>query len=325
MTLFIPYNVGAGQIYPQVAVGENVTGTVSVASNSAIKTYTIYWGVGALTTGPNGTQTHSYREPGLYAVYATATDRNGDLLANTAQLVPLQVNPSAGSASSGEFPQVALSLKNSSGGHNPWVGAGASVTVNGSFATRPANFLYAPAAPTLVSSGGTQSALSSGPTWVQASYTFPNPGYFGITMVVTSLNATTTVYQNFTWGIYVAPSAAGLGCAECSLPGEVSPHKNLFVNYEDSGGALDLDPAADYYSVGYEVGQGFDESLITFNGTDSGQSPANFVPEVATCVPGSPLCTKLYGNTLVSGSNYTFVIDKAAHFWDPYTSVGREV
>ncbi|HYA70720.1 MAG TPA: hypothetical protein VEH28_05055, partial [Thermoplasmata archaeon] len=326
VTLFIPYTVGYGQTYSKLAVGTSLQASIGVTGSEKIKTYAITWGPGITASGTTGSLTYIYGTPGLYTLVANATDTSGTLHTGPTQLGSLYVNPSQISISKGIFPVISTSLVNTTGGPYGWISPGGSVTVNGTYTALPTNTTWAASAPTLTATGGTQSALKSGAIYVQATYTFDNPGYYGITLIGATVHGTATEYQNFTWGIFVGPAGVALGCALCKVPSVRTPHPNEIYNYEViPGGALDLDPAADYYSVGYEVGEAFDESLITFNGTDSGPTWNNFVPQVATCVPGSPLCTKLYGNTLVSGSNYTFVIDKAAHFWDPYTSVGREV
>jgi len=328
VTLFIPYTVGAGQTYSVVAAGASVPATVSVTGSETIQSFGVTWAPGISTTGATGALSYTYSTPGLYTVFANATTPAGVVHTGTGQLVALQVNPSAGAIGSGYYPTVATSLKNSTGGPYPWIGAGGSVTVNGSYTTPPADALFATNAPTLTTpAGATQSDLSSGANYASAKYTFATAGYYAISFVVSVSNSTTTLTQDYTWGIYVGATAAGLGCAACSAPKLSSPHPDTLVDYDlATGGALTLDPAADYYSVGYEVGQSFDESLVYFNGTDSGQTPSNFVAGVATCVPGSAQCASLYGgNTLVSGDNYTFVIDPAAHFYDPGTGASREV
>ena len=334
LSLSLPYTVNAGQLYDQVAVGENVSATVAYAGPhvvsedwEAITTYSVQWGPGITTSSSTGQLAYTYSQTGLYTIVANATDRNGVVHTGFNQLASLLVNPTAASVMQGYDPTLATSLTNSSGGYQGWIGAGGSVTVNGSYSRGPVNATWSAVAPTLVGpSGSTVTKLSSGTTWATATYTFPGAGYYGITLVVPSTNSTLIKYQNFTWGVYVATSAVGLACASCHAE-TASPHPGTMVNYEVlPGGALDLDPAADYYSAGYEVGQEFDESLIALNGTDTGQSFSNFVPEAATCVPGSPQCAKLYGgDTLVNGTNVTFVIDKAAHFYDPFTNKAREV
>ncbi|HYB79108.1 MAG TPA: hypothetical protein VEG66_05035, partial [Thermoplasmata archaeon] len=334
VTMFIPFTIGYGQTYSQIAIGTSVQATLAVTGSETISSFDVQWAPGVSTTGPTGELTYTYPGAGLYALIPNATDTHGLVHTGTGELAALLVNPSAASITLGYYPTLATTLTNSSGGAYPWIGAGGSITVNGSYAHAPTNTLWSTKAPSLSTpSGVTQSKLSTGSTYASATYTFPNAGYFGITLTVPTTNGTATLYQNFTWGVYVAPSATGLGCAVCKVPVQASPHKNTFYNYEViPGGALDLDPAADYYSVGYEVAEGFDESLITFNGTDSGPTWQNFVPEAATCVPGSTQCAKLYGgDTLVGpgpggvGQNVTFVIDKAAQFYDPYTGAHRGI
>ncbi|HYB79087.1 MAG TPA: hypothetical protein VEG66_04925, partial [Thermoplasmata archaeon] len=334
VTMFIPYTVAYAQTYSQVAVGTSIQATVAVTGSETIKTFSVQWGPGLITSGPIGQLSYTYAQPGLYTVVANATDTSGTLHTGLGQLASLKVNPTAASITYGYYPTVATTLTNSTGGYYGWMGAGGTISLNGTYTHGPANPTWSAGAPKLTTPNGvTQSKLSTGSNYASATYTFPNAGYYGVTLVVPSSNATKTLYQNFTWGIYVAPLASGLGCTLCKVPVQASPHKNTFYNYEViPGGALDLDPAADYYSVGYEVGEAFDESLITFNGTDSGSTYSNFVPQAATCVPGSPLCAKLYGgDTLVGpgpggvGANVTFVIDKAAQFYDPYTGAHRGI
>jgi hypothetical protein len=331
--LFVPYTVGFGQTYSQVAVGTSIPATVSVKGGEAISSYSVQWGPGIYTNSSGGSVSYNYGQTGLYTVAATATTPSGVVHTGLGQLLQLKVNPSSGNLTLGYFPSISTTLVNGTGGPYAWIGAGGTVTVTGTYIAAPADALFSTTAPTLTSTGGQQSGLTSSSSSVSATYTFANAGYYGITMVVPTTgpvvadnNVVKTLYQNFTWGVYVGASAVGLGCAACAAPVEASPHPGEFVNYEViPGGALSLDPAADYYSVGYEVQEGFDESLIALNGTDSGSTYQNFVPEVATCVPGSPQCTSLYGNTLVNGSNFTFVIDPAAHFYDPTTKASREV
>ena len=326
LLLFIPYAVAVGQTYAEVAAGVSVPAVVDVNNFASVRNYSVTWAPGQSTTSSSGSLSHMYTTPGLYVVFANATLTNGFVVTGNDQLVVLQVNPSLASVISGDYPKVSLTVVNTTGDLYPVVAPGGSVTVTATYSAPPADALYSTVPPTLtIPAGATESHLITTSSSIGAKYTFPTPGYYPITLVAPVHGPGGTLYQNYTWGIYVGIATTWKCASACPL--WASPHKNTVVAYELApGGALDLDPAADYYSVGTEVGQSIDESLITFNGTDSGPTYPNFVPEVATCVPGSPQCAKLYGgNTLVQGSNYTFVIDKAAHFWDPYTSRGREV
>ncbi|MGA8604703.1 MAG: hypothetical protein WB788_06555, partial [Thermoplasmata archaeon] len=299
--------------------------TVGVTGTETIQTFNVAWAPGQTSTGSTGSLSYTYATPGIYTVYANATTPAGVTHTGNSQIIPLKVNPSATSIGAGYYPTTIVTLTNTTGGPNPWISAGGSVTVNGTYTAAPANALYSSVAPTLTTPAtSTQSGLKSGTNFVTAKYTFSTAGYYPITMVAAVTGPLGTLYENYTWGVYVG---ANLGCAVCTAPHQSSPHSSTLVYYSlSAGGALTLDPAADYYSVGYEVGQSIDESLIYFNGTDDGQTPSNFVAGAATCVPGSSQCAALYsGNTLVQGNDYTFAIDPAAHFYDPYTGKSRTV
>ena len=84
------------------------------------------------------------------------------------------------------------------------------------------------------------------------------------------------------------------------------------------GEARREDPAIDYESVGYEPILNVYQTLVSYNGSLTGPTYQSFVPELATCVPGSPACSALYsGNNLINGVNYTFVINSKSQFYDP--------
>jgi len=73
--------------------------------------------------------------------------------------------------------------------------------------------------------------------------------------------------------------------------------------------------------------------LVAYNGTADGPTPASYVPQIATCVPGSGECAAQFGgNDLVWDNNttgapqyYTFEIDSGARFYDQGTGIGWSV
>ncbi len=112
-----------------------------------------------------------------------------------------------------------------------------------------------------------------------------------------------------------------------AAPAAAGPHPGTLQIYEVApGGAPTVDPAVAYYTVDDEPITNVYQTLIAFNGTQTGPYYQNWTPEVATCVPGSPACTAQFGSSLVYNNAttgapqyYTFEIDSAAHFYDPAT------
>jgi hypothetical protein len=93
-----------------------------------------------------------------------------------------------------------------------------------------------------------------------------------------------------------------------------------------------VDPAVAYYTVDDEPISNVYETLISFNGTDTGPTPSNWVPEIATCVPGSAECSAQTGQSLVYNNAttgfpqyYTFEISAGAKFYDPATQASWNV
>ena len=129
------------------------------------------------------------------------------------------------------------------------------------------------------------------------------------------------------------PSAAGavpVGGTNAQTGVPHSPHAGTLDVYEVApGGATSEDPAVAYDTVSFEPILNVDQELITYNGN----SNTTYVPVLATCVPGTAQCQTDYGTPLIydqHGAPYTgavgqepiywsFVIDPAAHFYDPAT------
>ncbi len=324
VTLFTPYNPGYGQTMISIAAGATLSATVGVTGSETVKTYSVAWGDGATTSGPTATFTHKYLAPGTYVLSGSVLDTKGITHTGTGSLIPVSVTPSLGNATSGYFPTLATTLGNgTANGIYPWIGVGATVTVNGSYSSAPPNPLWSAAGPTLAAETGvTQKSYTHGSTWATGTYSFSTAGTYSIVLSGTTTNGTATLPFTYTWGFYVAATGAGLGCSSCKIPVAKSPHPGELVIYEVApSGAVTLDPAGDYYTIGEEVTENVFQYLITYNGTDEGPTANSFIPDAATCVPGSGQCNAMYPGTgsLVSGANITFVISAANNFYDPAT------
>jgi len=321
-TLFVPYTPGYGQTMTKISAGLNLSATVGVKGSETIKSFAVAWGDGTTSTGATATFNHAYPSMGLYVISGNATDTSGAVHTGVGQLFPVNVTANIGDIEKGTYPTVTTYFNNgTTGGIYPWAAVGSTITVNGTYSRAPTNPFWSTGAPTLTpGSGVTSKSTSSGPDYASGTFTVNTPGIDTITFTGTTTNGTATLTFTYDWDVYVAASATGLGCAQCSSPTVKSPHPNSIVDYAIApGGPVTIDPAGDYYTVGYQVDIQVIQTLITYNGTDVAPGPANYVPEVATCVPGTAQCTALYGNNLISGNNYTFVISSAAKFYDPST------
>ncbi|MFY9717103.1 MAG: hypothetical protein WAK40_04125 [Thermoplasmata archaeon] len=120
------------------------------------------------------------------------------------------------------------------------------------------------------------------------------------------------------------PSSPSAAVTSSALAPAASGHTQGTMNIYEvaAAGANTLDPAVAYDTVSYEPILNVYETLINYNGN----STSTFVPTVATCVPGTAQCTADYGQSLIQNNAtgaptyWTFVIDPAAHFYDPATT-----
>jgi len=123
----------------------------------------------------------------------------------------------------------------------------------------------------------------------------------------------------------LAPAAPCLLCSPPLVHAPSSPHS---INvYSVTPGVQTLDPAVASDPASVQAILNIYQTLITYDGN----STSSFVPELATCVPGSFQCQQIFGSSLlVNGSMgspqfYTFPIDPAARFYDSKTGVGWPV
>jgi len=296
------------------------TATVPAGENPT--QYRFDFGDGNNTTSGAPTVDHRYASPGNYLASATALV-DGVTHYSYKQLVPITVTTSFASIGSGNVPGVSGSVTaNGSSATNPTVvlTSGETLTVAGSYTAAPTNPAWTLALPKMiVSPGGTIHQNSSTLVGATAQVSFVSSGPHTVSFVgVSSGPSGAIAHQLYVWTVFVVPPGVPVGIQGGS--GRASPHSGEIIAYENTpGGTYTSDPAIDYDIVGFEILINVYETLVFYNGSQTGPTSGGFVPVIATCVPGSAQCQSLYGNTLVSGSNYTFVISPTAHFYDPAT------
>jgi hypothetical protein len=150
-------------------------------------------------------------------------------------------------------------------------------------------------------------------------------GAGGPSMPATASRSSSTV------SVELSPASGASNFARAT-PGADGPHPGTLQVYEPvPGGASTEDPAAAYDVTSYEPILNVDQTLVSYNGSTT----ATFVPTLATCVPlQGTQCATDYGAGFTgvfnaTGANFTgangqpvywtFVLDPAAHFYDPAT------
>jgi ABC-type transport system substrate-binding protein len=313
MSLLVPF--------PATQAGIAVPFTASFAKGETASSYNFNFGDGSNQTSSSPTVTHVYNNPGTYLASVTATV-DGAVHDNYQSLAQIVVSGSSASSHSGSAPSVTGVLTaNTSSKSTPTgvIGSGGSISVAGSYSSAPTNPAFVTATPKIISTGGSITAGPATASSASASVTFSAAGVYAVTFVGSAAAGTSIVYQNYTWTAFVAASGVSAGVSGHSSS-STSPHPNSLDIYELApGGSTSEDPAIDYETVGYEPILNIYQTLIQYNGSDSGPSYANFVPELAACVPGSPQCTALFNTNLTDGTNFTFVLNGVSQFYDAGT------
>ena len=316
ITLLVPLRV--------TQEGAPIPVTAVLPAGESSNNYTFNFGDGTSNTTSSPTIEHTYTTPGNFIVSVTAVVK-GVLHDNAHALTAVAVATSYGSDSLGTIPtSLGILVSNSTSTTHPTslLHAGQSITYQGTYTLPPTNALYALGTPTIVAPGATITAASNTSQGAQATLTYSKPGIYVATYVGTGVAAgLVTAYGNYSWTVDVAP--AGENYALSSSASVSDPHAGQIIAYESySGGATTFDPAIDYDLAGYEVVGNIYQTLIWYNGSAAGPEASDYVPWLATCVPGSAQCASLYsGDTLQNGANYTFVINPDAQFYDPFDTV----
>ncbi len=334
VSTFVAYSPAFGTSVLTLTQGQSLPVTVSVPE--AASDYQVNWGDGTNTTQLAPTFSHTYAGLGTYVVSAQA-EVKGVWHTGTAALYPVVIGPSLGTQSSGYYPTVTATLTNGSTAATQygWLSGGkGTISVSATYTTAPANPAYVPQTTSFTATGGTQTSASPTSSGGSATYSFASAGAYTITMVGPILDTATsqTIYQNYTWSVYVSPSGLAPGCGQCrtsSSHSATSPHSGTITAYEVApAGATTIDPAISYDTVSAEIVYNVYQTLVTYNGT----STATFIPQLATCVPGTAQCASLYGgNDLLTANSqgqdvyWTFVLDSNARFYDPTTKVSWPV
>jgi PKD domain len=298
--------------------------TAILPSSEQATTFTFNFGDGSTDTTSSPTVQHTYITAGDYILSVTALV-DGVQHDNDHALATVAVATSYASDSLGTIPtSVASVTSNTTTAVNPTtlLQIGQALSFQGMYTLPPTNPLYSLGAPTIVSPGATITGASNTSQTAQATLSYGKAGTYMATFVGTGVSSEgPTGYGNFTWTIEVA--APGQHEAFAASAAVKDPHPGQIISYElYSGGATTFDPAIDYDLAGYEVVGNVYQTLVWYNGSAAGPSTDDFVPWLATCVPGSAQCSSLYGgDDLQQGSNYTFVINPAAQFYDPYDTV----
>ena len=297
--------------------------TANLPSSEQATSFTFNFGDGSTDTTSSPTVQHTYTTAGDYIISVTAVV-DGVQHDNDHALATVTVATSYASDSLGTIPTSEASVvSNTTTAVNPTtlLQIGQALTFQGMYTLPPTNPLYSLGTPTIVSPGATITGASNTSQTAQATLSYGKQGTYTATFVGTGVSSgSPTSYGNFTWTVEVA--APGQHEALAAAATVQDPHPGQIISYElYSGGATTFDPAIDYDLAGYEVVGNVYQTLVWYNGSAAGPSVDDFVPWLATCVPGSAQCTSLYGNDLQQGSNYTFVINPAAQFYDPYDTV----
>jgi hypothetical protein len=136
-----------------------------LTGGEAAALYRVFWGDGSNYTGPDPTASHAYSGLGSYVLLAQALV-GSTWYSGSGSLYPLVVTPNYATLSSGIYPTLTTTFSNGSTaiGQFGWLEGRGSVSVSATYTANSTATGYIDKAPTLTSTGETQSGLVSTPT-----------------------------------------------------------------------------------------------------------------------------------------------------------------
>ena len=318
--------------------GISVNFTATIAGVAPAQT-TWWWGDGTTSTVTSNPSTHTYANPGIYLVYALATDASGGLHDNLGSLLRFAVLNSYSNDALGNEAQVQGNIvanASTTAAAQAVIAPGGWIQVSNWVTDLPTNPQWTLGTPSYVVGASAQpyvnisTILGLGLNLSAATLSWSNStpqGSYTLNYSVPDSNpyvtSSGTTWNNYTFTMFVSPAAA-----TPVLPLPVSPHNGTLDVYQLNqawGGNMTLDPALADDAMDGPIIQNFYQTLIVYNGSQAGPAPSDFVPDLATCVPGSSQCVRMYGSSLVSGNNWTFVINPNATFYNGTTGATSSV
>ncbi len=298
-----------------------------------------WWGDGSTSTEASNSASHVYQDPGIYLVYAEGTNASVGTFDNLGSLLRFAVLDSYENDALGNQTQVqgsVLANDSSVDGAQAVLPPGGWLQVSNWVTNLPNNpqwTLESPQyrlGPSAAGYANLSTILAPGENLSGATVSWSNTtpeGSYTLNFSVPAMNSDVApvaeTWTNFTFTVFVATG----GAAPVS-PLPTSPHNGTLEVYDFeavSSSQMTLDPALADDPTDGPILQNFYQTLIVYNGSLAGPQPSDFVPDLATCVPGSAQCVSLYNSTLVAGDNWTFVIDPRAAFYNATTGAAWSV
>jgi hypothetical protein len=314
-----------------VLQGDAVTFTATPPSGVTLDEFSWQPGDGSQHTTSVPALTYTYPFPGEYLVYVEGFAANGTAYDNLHALLPFTVEPSYGGDVSGDAALLEGALQQNSTSNRSVeadIAPGGSVLVADWVDAGPSSPWWVEAPPNYsLSASAVPFAALSPPvlnlTGINAeAISFSASTPFGVyQLVFTETTSSTQAGGGSVTAEFVFSIVVSIGALTAASPLPVSPHVgtlNLFLTSPDAY-QFYADPGTAYSVQQTAFDDDVYQTLVAFNGSQAGPNPSDFVPDLATCVPG-PQCQARYGSSLIaSNGDWTFVLNPNATFYDPTT------
>lgn len=319
---FKPTTLPGATIFAPVttsSTGNPLTFSISTPKG-APNQVTFYPGDGSVVNSTSATITYTYSTPGIFYPSVVATAPGGNQYNNNHALIAVTVTQSTLLTKESQ-----PTLLGNVQATNATIPTGGSLTLQGIIASPPPSSAWTVVStswktttPQFINVTTTASTSVTSTASVTAVTGAPN-GVYLVNFTATTQSGSLLQYTNFTFTV-------GIGVSVVAVKPAVSPNPGTVNDFElVPGGSASEDPAVDYETAGTEVIYNTIQTLIAYNGSLAGTSLNDYVPYLATCVPGSTQCSSMYGSTLQSGDNYTFVVNSNAKFYNPSSGVSYSV